>query len=347
MRRRGTILILVAGLCGLIAALSFAFLMRMRSDAEETVVVEREIRSRIMLLAGCDYLLEAGRLGYDVDPHRDPAREHTEAFGWIDIRDAGTGPRDQRGAALFSAAPAVDGDGDGSPDRPAWPAIGAVARCPMYAMQRPPYAIQTAAGYNPIDTSDPSAPTWGVPLLLNPDPQPAVDNGWSRAAPGAVNDARYADFARGDTRPRAETVGLAWFRVYRESAAVFVITTGSGPSLGFRDWDEVRGAGEAAAFGGQRELFDEAVAGEARLHHRVEWGPETIEWSETGYQYHLQWDTPAHVRNPWVDSNTHLLTNMSLESPGGSTMNVGMKRAPNCLGSIRWVQRLDAPPVRW
>ncbi|HYE05989.1 MAG TPA: hypothetical protein VEL07_10780 [Planctomycetota bacterium] len=345
--RRGTILILVAGLAAVLASLCVAFLMRMRSDAEETTLVEREIQSRIMLLAGCGYVLEAGRLGWDVDPHADPLRDHVEAFGWIDIRDEdAVGPRDQRGDALFSDDLVVDTDDDGTADQPAWPAVGSTARCPMHAWSRPPYAIQPTVAYNPIDVSDPGSVLYGLPLLLRPDPQPAVDNGWTPAAPGAVSDARFDEFSRGDARPRSETTGLAWFRVHRESPSVFVITTGAGGSLGYRDWREVTADGAEDAFPGPA-AFAQTVGAEARLHHRIEWSPETIEQTETAYQYHLQNDAGRGLRNPWVDSPIRMVTNMSLESPGGSSMHVAMKRAPNHLGSVKWVQRLETPPARW
>ena len=63
--RRGAILVVVAGACALLASLSLAFLLRMRSDSEETDLVQREAQARLMLMAGCGYVLEASRLGYD------------------------------------------------------------------------------------------------------------------------------------------------------------------------------------------------------------------------------------------------------------------------------------------
>jgi hypothetical protein len=219
-RDRGAILVIVAGLCALIAGLSIAFLSRMRGDAEETGEVMRETQARIMLLAGCDYILEAGRLGYDADPSAADPTPHEEGFGWVDVRDGGIGPKDQNGAALFTAG--------------RWPAVGTTAICPMHVMERPPYAIQMTATYNPVDT-DTTKPVWGMPYLRNPDPQPAISNQW----PGTVTDANFAAFAQGDRRPRRQSQGLSWFRVHRERPSVFVITCGAGASLGFKHWGEV------------------------------------------------------------------------------------------------------------
>ncbi|MBA3848262.1 MAG: hypothetical protein H0X45_16655, partial [Planctomycetes bacterium] len=102
-QRRGTVIILVAGAAALMATLVLAFLVRMRSDGEESNQVVRDTQARIMLLAACGYVLEAGRLGYDVDPQLPDPVPHEEAYGWIDVRDGSTGPRDRDGTALYSS----------------------------------------------------------------------------------------------------------------------------------------------------------------------------------------------------------------------------------------------------
>src|SRR5476651_1933059 len=84
--RRGAVLILVAGVAGLMVALSVAFLTRMRSDAEENMLIVREAQARIMLTAACSYIQEASRLGYDQG-------NHEEAYGWIDVRNGKLGPK--------------------------------------------------------------------------------------------------------------------------------------------------------------------------------------------------------------------------------------------------------------
>src|SRR5271163_2877550 len=66
--RRGTILIIVAGLSALLASLALAFLVHMRSDVEEATGVVNEVQAHLMLLAGCNFIQEASRLGYDSNP---------------------------------------------------------------------------------------------------------------------------------------------------------------------------------------------------------------------------------------------------------------------------------------
>ena len=65
MTRGGTILIIVAGICALLASLTVAFLARSRSSIEETVAFEAEVQARLMLVAACMYVCEASRLGYE------------------------------------------------------------------------------------------------------------------------------------------------------------------------------------------------------------------------------------------------------------------------------------------
>ncbi|HYE04983.1 MAG TPA: hypothetical protein VEL07_05600 [Planctomycetota bacterium] len=114
--RPGAVLIVVAGICGLMAALSIAFLARMRTDASEMAVVVRDAQAKLMLSAACAYVLEAGRIGWDDSPL------HRECFGWIDVRDGRVGPK-------FDASGLDD-------DRLF--RIGSHARFPMQPMRRAP-----------------------------------------------------------------------------------------------------------------------------------------------------------------------------------------------------------------
>jgi hypothetical protein len=127
--RQGTVLILVAGISALLASLALTFMVRNRSDAEETRVTLREVQARIMLVAALNYVQECSRIGWDRYPRLPPAdpaditpdtsfpaspplmtadndafpgggasgsatvRVHEEAFGWIDVRDGSIGPR--------------------------------------------------------------------------------------------------------------------------------------------------------------------------------------------------------------------------------------------------------------
>src|SRR4051812_47836039 len=126
----------------------------------------------------------------------------------------------------------------------------------MHVLERPPAAIRLTTSYNPIrtpvspDPVGPGDPLFGRPFLRNPDPLPVSANGW----PGAVDDAGFADFMRGDRRIRPTSVGLAWFRCRRDGDATFVVTCGAGGTLGYRDWTEVVAEGATEAFMGRREL---------------------------------------------------------------------------------------------
>ncbi|HYE05051.1 MAG TPA: hypothetical protein VEL07_05945 [Planctomycetota bacterium] len=299
-------LILVAGVAAILAALAIAFLGRMREDAAESRMITREAQARIMLVAACSYLREASRLGYD-----DPATPtvHEEAFGWVDVRDGTDGPKTREDASS-NAFP-----------------VGSVARCPMHLWTRTRFAISTAACANPI--ADESSPDFGRPYLRNPDPRPAVDNGW----PGSVDAARWDDFARGDPRPRPTSVGMAWFRVKRIASSRFVVACGGGGTEGWRDWNEVAAAGpDAIARFGHREVFDALRDDEPRLWYRVEWSPAV---SDNMYQL---LENRIHI-----DHYAWRAFNASQDFGDGRSQ--AMNRNP--VGTIRWIQRLAGEPADW
>jgi len=88
-----------------------------------------------MLMAACNYVLEASRLGYDYPRGQLPAdNKHREGFGWIDVRDGSIGPKDAAGQLLFT-----------QPGQ--WPAPESAVRCPMYVMKQPPFAVQQTIAY--------------------------------------------------------------------------------------------------------------------------------------------------------------------------------------------------------
>jgi len=62
--RRGSLLILVAGLIAILVMLALAFLQRMRSEAAGSDLVVADTQARIMLHAACCYIQEAARVGY-------------------------------------------------------------------------------------------------------------------------------------------------------------------------------------------------------------------------------------------------------------------------------------------
>jgi hypothetical protein len=232
--RAGTILIIVAGIAALLASMALAFLVRMRSDAEESALLNQEVQARLMLNAALNYISESARLGWN-----------DEAYGWIDVRDGLPGPRNRFGVELYT-------------DGTRFPAVGGTAaRCPMYAKRRPPYAVKLQAVYNRV----PAEPSQSWAELISgeePNPQPVK--------------ADWTEFEDGDPRPATQAMHPSWFRIYREAAATFVISCGSGATLGFRSWTEAVAAGEGSAFASPEE-FAEARRHEFLLWYRAEWTP--------------------------------------------------------------------------
>ena len=298
--RHGSVLIVVAGISALFLVLSLAFLARMRSDAEESRLIVQVAQARIMLNAGLHYLQEASRLGWD-----DPATpEHEEAYGWVDVRDGLPGPRDRTGREL---APLTG---------TSFPAPGTAARCPMFVMQRPPFALRTNQAYNPI-RPDPGL-GWAARVNYTaPDPQPAA--------------ATWAEFRDGKTTARSDSLGMAWFRVFREQddlttpqderLATFVITCGAGPTDGFRDWADVSAAGAESQFNNGPQYFAALRLQERLLHFRVEWHPSV------GGSGSVAVAPDSYAQVPMNDTDD------------------GWWSVRSFAGSFLYIQRLDQPPV--
>ncbi|HYE05093.1 MAG TPA: hypothetical protein VEL07_06155 [Planctomycetota bacterium] len=304
MSRSGTILIIVAGLSAVLAAMTVALLARVRGDAEESRGWLAEVQARAMLTAGLEYVCETARIGWD-DPAT-PAAE--EAFGWIDVRDGGIGPRTANGRPVrardgTAAFDLVTGLGD------AFPAIGRVARCPMRVQRRPPWAMANGMVVNAM-TRDPSLPWSAIIAHPRPDPQPEV--------------ATWAEFAAGDPQPVAGTDGVAWFRVLREDVATFVVTCGAGATRGYAGWNEVQADSAEASFGG-RDAFEELRRDESRLHFRCAWSAAVGGNSSMHY----------------LDHAYHL---NAISSPDAAHTG---GRSVQMVGTIRWIQRLMAEPDRW
>lgn len=328
--RSGTILIIVAGIASLLASLSVVFLARMRSDLEETQVVIQEAQAHIMLVAACNWIQEASRLGYDDGT----SVNHPEAYGWIDVRDGSIGPKP-------TALPA-----DGTP-MPGWGVdddsrfpVQTHKRFEMYVQNIPPFAIRLDAAPNPID------PAVGIPYLSRPDPMPHMKAPWTPAAP---TPADFDAFERGDPTPRMNSVGMSWFRLYRlggsdprfakYNAATFIVTCGSGGTGGFRSWPEIAMAGESARFGSQAQ-FEAMRAAEARLWYLVEWSPAV------GGQFIFG---NIHHKSPTTDANgqSFAITQYSQFPQNRSHYSHSQGKEKNFGGTIRYVQRLSAEPPEW
>ena len=351
MTRGGTILIIVAGICALLASLTLAFIVRTRASTEETALYEAEVQARIMLVAGCTYVCEASRIGYDTATGTGTDNEHHEAFGWIDVRDGSEGPNTRKMGdsatsvkPLFSPALTERRKPSGALVRPSWPAKGSVARCPMFVMERPPFAVELTAVYNPIVT-DETSPLFGLPYLLKPDPQPVYHN----------DRARFMDK---DERPRPESVGRSWFRIYREprlSAAVFpstapalpgdgpatfIITVGGGGTLGWRDYDEVLAADQdrglssyyAAEFNNDPRFFETLRAQEIRMWFRIEWSPTVASSMD------------HNIKNAWHQTDEDIFVSFPMNVSDSFRTQA---HARNMCGTIRWVQRLRKEPSEW
>lgn len=353
--RQGTILIVVAALAALLATITLGFLMRMRSDIEESRLVVQHAQAKLMLAAACSYVQETARLGWDRwDSGRtvlpDGEAIHDEGFGWIDVRDGRIGPNDRSGRPVGGitdwGAPPTDPMTRG----PRWPAIGGIVRCPMQVRTIPPYAIRPTMAYNPISfASSPSDPDYGVPLLRHPDPQPVGDettgNGWRPTTSGAasgVTARNHLVWSRGDERVRQTTAGKAWFRVRRESPAVFLLTCGAGGTEGFRSWAEVERAGEAQRFG-DRTFYEHVRASEMRLWYRIEWSAAITEAIDRTILFER-----ASWNKPFAQGHPHYLT-----TPPNSTFvplqESGMTQnwLKNPVGTVRWVSRLAHEPGEW
>jgi hypothetical protein len=353
--RRGTVLIIVAGLCALMASLSIAFLGTMRNEGAESLLVMQDAQARIMFYAACNYIQEAGRIGWDrywgpapyASSHPSTGEVnhipiHEETFGWVDVRDGSIGPRRQDGQLVFSCTDPVSGAGPEFPAVSIDQSTGAPARFPMFVWKRTRFAISPNAVCNPINTKS-GASDFGLPLLRYPDPQPAVDNGWTpgseRISANLFDDGSQgssrADYLHGDPTPRPNSTGLSWFRLMRIGPARFLITVGAGSTLGFRSWKEVVAAGALMEqYFGDPSTFEVFRNEELRMWYLVEWSPAV---AGATYQCidneqapdHYQW-RPFNPSHEWY--------------PNG---HQSQPHARNMVGTIRWSQKLLNEPPSW
>jgi hypothetical protein len=172
-----------------------------------------------------------------------------------------------------------------------------------------------------------------------------VSNGWpQQATSGTVTGALYddgqngatlTDFVHGDPTPRQQTTGKSWFRVYRDGPATFVITCGSGATMGYTSYAEaasVGGPSAAAMFNNDPGFFNSLAANELRIWYRIEWSPSVMEQTyhnlqhgDVGVEHNLMW--PANASHTWsVGNRTQTWTK-------------------NPVGTIRWVERLVTQPT--
>ena len=332
--RRGTVLIIVAGLSALLASLALTFLVRNRSDAEETQATIRDVQARIMLVAACNYIQEGSRIGWDRYPTTPGTNNdafpggdtsassvpiHEETFGWLDVRDGRIGPITQEGRVCWDAAQRIS---DGTRLRPEWPAPDSIVICPMHVWKRTRFATSLHAVYNPIQSKDPAEEDYLWPYLRNPDPLPAGGGTW-------------AEHASGNPDPRSETVGRSWFRVLREGASTFLITCGGGGTQGFRSYAEAQAQGQGAVFNNDPGYFAVLAAQEARLWFRVEWSASSVDPTYHWQQHHTSYQSDSYLQ--WPMNATH-------SKKTGDRSPAFLK---NQGGTFRWIMRLRTEPTYW
>lgn len=332
--RDGTILIIVAGMCALLASLALTFLVRNRSDAAESRQVLKSVQARIMLASACNYIQECSRIGWDQYPSTPLAQNdyfptgstreatvpvHEETFGWIDVRDGQIGPITQEGRQVWKNDLVLS---DGIQKRPLWPAPNSIVRCPMHVWERTKYATSLKVCYNPIETGDTSSPSYLLPHIKNPDPLPAGGYSWN-------------EHAQGNATPRVESAGLAWFRILREGPSTFLITCGAGQTMGFRSYKEASAQGQGDIFNNDPLYFAALAANEIRLWYRVEWSASSAEPT-----YHWQ----LHHSTRGVDSYLQWPVNASQSRSYGTRSPAFDK---NQTGTFRWIMRLRKEPTYW
>ncbi|MBA3683808.1 MAG: hypothetical protein H0W72_00970 [Planctomycetes bacterium] len=214
-----------------------------------------------------------------------------------------------------------------------------------------PDSIRTAGLHGDVGSYRSVSEVWRMGSYDHPDPEAIVDPRASAAA--------AVQFAAGDSRPRAGTSARAWFRIYRESAAdhdgdgtpyydvldlnggsgvdyqgnerpyppnasVFVVTCGSGATLGFRRWSEVVAAGADLTFMGDQSYFEELRSAETVLWYRIEWSPLTGDYGPMGRR-----------------------KGYPLPNQGWFPIWNQISAIPSQAGSILWTQRLDREPPAW
>ena len=191
----------------------------------------------------------------------------------------------------------------------------------MHVLERPPFAISLNATPNAI-VSDEAHPAFGRPYLKNKDPQPQAES--------------RADFMSADRRVRQSSADRAWFRVYREDSAAFIITCGAGGTRGYRDWDEVQGAGPAvvAEFGDQA-FFNTVRNQETRLWYRVAWSPAIA----TGEVH--------NIKNAWNSGNEDHYVSYPMNTSNSAINPRSQAQPRNLGGTFSYVQRLRMPPTWW
>lgn len=324
--RQGTVLIVVAGISALLMSVAVAYLINMRSDLEETALLQRETQARLVLIAGLQYIQEASRLGWD----KKDTTIHEEGFGWADIRDGSAGPKDVDGKLLYTPDPLT----------PRFPEIGGkAARFPLYVMERPPFALAMNFTYNPA----PMDGTLGWDRLVNytkPDPLPAKTT--------------WREFAEGNTAARRNSLGMSWMRIYREKnvrgrppvePATFIITCGAGATEGFRTYQDAYDEGKSGLFNHDPAFFALLRSQESVLWFRTQW-TSAVGGSSMGIRMQNGLvELPELNKESYFKAGTTGYDIYEGTAAANREHHWWVNRNP--LGSFLYIERLQDEPTEW
>ncbi len=407
--RQGTILILVAGLAGLLLSVVTAILISQRSGSAEAEFAQREAQARIMLSAAVSYIQESSRIGWG-----------GESFGWNDVRATSGSTFAKKPVGEHGApGPLTAAQEDLTALYTGYPLPGTSTRGEAFCWERPPGAISERFTPNPIEFrpdlrdgddigklpakaasplvnpaaamdahyrnyailmagnfTDRPVDSWrGGDQPIYPSPPPNSRNGKA----GGLEQQPLADkwddadpsksFLKGIQVPRAETLGRAWFRIYRETTddhdgngdpwydtvplkghGVFIVTVGAGATRGYRFWEDGRDylngdrtrsttdRGHDPDNARTSGLFTDLESFIAlRSTERIFW--YRLEWTAAVPGYDADYEhTPSSATVPETSIPTYLHRTTIGRNPG---------YFPNFGGTIRWLMRLEKEPPRW
>lgn len=377
--RRGTLLIVVAGMSAMMLSLALAFLATVRSDVDGSAVMIQSAQQRLMLTAAFQYIQESARLGWGGD---DPT---VEAYGWTDVRDGQPGPRGPRSS---SGAIARLGWSEGGN----YPAPGSAMRGDAFCWRRPPYAVSPDMAPSPrsIPREDAredavrDAVKWQPPLEGNGNDvdwdawERRQEDLWKRIAEAGGGAAAldpqplsedYDGFRSGVRQPLDGSEGRAWFRIYRERPSdhdgdgdpwydtvpltghgVFIVTVGAGASRGYRFWDAGRDflGGDRTRTAPFEASLEPQTAAQSRLFADEQVFAE-IRAGERIQWWRCEWTAAAGGNLDVVEQfKGRPVQFAEMENPLRATWHASRTIVSASYGgAILWRQRLEREPPRW
>lgn len=401
--RYGTILILVVGLAAILLSVTTAILVSLRSGSADAELAMRNVQARIMLSAAVAYIQESSRLGWG-----------GESYGWNDVR-AISGSRFAGTPVGEHGVPGPLKANEANLAVTGFPKPGSVARGDVFAWERPPGAVSERYAPNPIVFMPDLRPTDDPNCFIRKPSDYIKDdrmelsvalannyaqlisgnfteyvNGYDKVTVpanqtnrqgkvGGLDPQPLADtwdgFITGIRNPRPESLGRAWFRIYRETLAdhdgdgqpwydtiplrghgVFIVAAGAGATRGYRFWNasgrdylngdrsRSRPTGSDSEFAESSGLFlDEETFIAQRASERIIWF--RLEWTSavSGYdawgEHPWLWGMPEDWKGSAPQVSQNFLHRTTLGSNPGYYPNFG--------GTIRWLMRLEKEPDQW